>query len=122
MKILQIGLGNMGANHLRVLNVLNGIEEITIFDKDSLKTKFYSDLYNIKGIESLSEIKDKFFDGILIASPAFTHSDIFKQIASNSKNIFIEKPVGISMSEKREIKKNCELVLFIDPFTGRLIS
>jgi predicted dehydrogenase len=105
MKILQIGLGNMGANHLRVLNVLNGIDEITIFDKDSLKTKFYSDLYNIKGIESLSEIKDNFFDGILIASPAFTHSDIFKQIASNSKNIFIEKPVGISMLEKREIKK-----------------
>ena len=39
MKVLLIGLGSMGLNHLRILKLLIKKEDIFIFDNNKLKLK-----------------------------------------------------------------------------------
>ena len=42
-------------------------------------------------------------DGVIICSPSNYHIDQIKQISQNIKNIFCEKPLGLSVNEIMEV-------------------
>ena len=50
-------------------------------------------------------ISSKEIDSIVIASPADTHKDYIIKSLSNYKNVFVEKPLCLSLKDALEIKK-----------------
>lgn len=90
-KIALIGLGNWGANHLRVLiknNLLAGI-----YDKNK-KIK------NFKNFKNLDEISfDKNVKGVIIATPPNTHFELAKFFIQKKIPVLVEKPVCLNFKD-----------------------
>ena len=99
-----IGFGRIGRVH--AANIL-AAEDINlqmivdpILDVDKILTN--------KGIRQSKDIGDLFdlrnIDGVIICSPSKYHVDQIKQISQKTKNIFCEKPLGLSINEIMEAK------------------
>ena len=91
MKTLLIGLGVMGSNHLRVLNMLLPKNEIIIYDKNQKKLDEclkYNKISQSKNLESLLSISSK----VIIATSTNSHINLIKKcikfarIKTNYKN------------------------------------
>ena len=76
-KIAIIGLGAMGKNHYRILNMLDGVEVCALCDviqNDPYKEPFFHDVD-----EMLDTAKP---DAVIIAVPTFLHKDFVRQAFS----------------------------------------
>lgn len=102
IRIGIIGVGKMGQNHLRVLSLLRGVEIAFIYDADLELAKKIAAQYGVKALSQPYAMLDT-VDAIVIASPTSTHADVFKNVARQVRNIFIEKPLAATLAEAREI-------------------
>ena len=100
-KIALIGCGNWGKNIARNLFQMNALA--CVYDP-------YSDLARevTKDLKlrdySLNEIfSDKSINAVVIATSADTHVDIAKQALLNNKDVLIEKPFCLSLSDAKYI-------------------
>ena len=92
MKVVQIGVGGWGKNHLRVLSefgVLSAVCDTSSQRAEESGKKYSVNFYN--SFESLLEHEE--FDAALVCTPTFTHSDITKRLIENKKHVFVEKPM-----------------------------
>ena len=102
-KVGLIGLGQWGKNIYRNLEALNVIEKVYDNDIKNL-SQFVTNKSKIaKKPNDL--ILAKNIDHIFIASPASTHKDYIIKSLLNNKNVFVEKPLCLSLKESHEIKK-----------------
>ena len=77
MKIVQIGTGGWGKNHVRVLSELGVLTAIC--DTDAQRSKEYGEKYSVNHYESLDDmISSEEFDGALVVTPTSTHTNIAK--------------------------------------------
>jgi predicted dehydrogenase len=104
VKIGLIGVGNMGKNHLRVLNILKDADIKFIYDPDETKLESLRNQYELNFTNQLEENLDG-LDAIVIASPTKYHFDYIKLCAGKVKNIFVEKPMTATIEEANEVKK-----------------
>lgn len=102
IRIGIIGVGKMGQNHLRVLSLLRGVEIAFIYDADLELAKKIAAQYGVKALSQPYAMLDT-VDAIVIASPTSTHADVFKNVARQVRNIFIEKPLAATLAEAREM-------------------
>ena len=63
----------------------------------------------------------KTIDSVIIASPAITHKDYIIKSLKNNKNVFVEKPLCLSLKDSREIEKVANEVNKT-VFTGHLLQ
>lgn len=127
IRVGLLGLGVMGVNHLRVLNMLKGVEISFIYDQDLSRSQFYSNMYQVNVAKDLQE-EMSLVDGVIIATPTSTHAE-YIQIASNFVNyIFVEKPMVSNLKEVDKIndlkRKNSALVIqvgFIERFNPAVV-
>ena len=102
-KVGMIGLGNWGKNIYRNLNYFNVVE--LVYDSD-LNNPNLNLIKNNKITKNIDDIfLSKTIDSIIIASPAITHKDYIIKSLKNNKNVFVEKPLCLSLKEAREIEK-----------------
>ena len=119
VRVGQIGLGQWGKNIYRNLEALNVIEKVYDNNKENLlryvscKSKIANNPNDI--------ILSQDIDCIFIASPASTHKDYIIRSLLNHKNVFVEKPLCLSLEETYEIKKISEQVNRI-VFVGHLLQ
>ncbi len=104
IKIGIIGLGKMGQNHLRNLNMLKDVEICFIYDIDKKMTIKIASQYDVKVSKNLGDDL-KHADGVVIVTPTFTHYDYIKQVSKYVKNIFVEKPLTDKIETSRDIVK-----------------
>ncbi|MEZ0289799.1 MAG: Gfo/Idh/MocA family oxidoreductase [Sulfolobales archaeon] len=112
----RVGIGIIGAGfisdtHARVLRDLRDLAEIRgVFSRSLEKTKFFAEKHGIpKVYSSLSELlSDDSVDAVVIATPNYTHKSIAVECAKSGKNIFLEKPIALSVEEGREIIEEAE--------------
>ena len=117
-KVGQIGLGQWGKNIYRNLEALNVIEKVYDNNKENL-LRYVS--YKSKIANNPNDIiLSQDIDSIFIASPASTHKDYIIQSLLNNKNVFVEKPLCLSLKDALEIQK---LSLEVDKivFVGHLL-
>jgi len=106
IKIALMGCGNWGKNIARNLSEMNALS--CIYDPDSNIAKKISNDLGLPN-KSLKEIfSDKGIDGIVIASSAETHIDIAKQALLSNKDVLIEKPFCLSLSDAKNISDLAE--------------
>lgn len=95
-----LGLGVMGRHHCRVLNTLEGVEFVGVFDPaphlgDSVEGK--------PVFKDMEEFLDLGFDYCVIAAPTIYHLDIAQELAARKVHALIEKPVASSLSEAQQL-------------------
>jgi predicted dehydrogenase len=103
-RLLLVGLGRFGTNHLRVLKQLSnerlcdlvGVVEIR---KQALDPGVVADL---QVTTSLDELLPE-CDAVDIVTPTDTHYEIVKRCLNAGKDVFVEKPLTSSSTEASEL-------------------
>ena len=98
-RILLIGLGRWGANHLRLLKSM----PVELFVSD-LDQRRLSD----SGVPASHQTTDSraFFskvDGAVVATPAQSHFELGKELLEMDKDVFVEKPITLVSAEAKTL-------------------
>jgi UDP-N-acetylglucosamine 3-dehydrogenase len=102
MKLLLIGVGRWGKNHLRALTSL--VDELYVVDSDpgQLKTceefSIPHDRLSTHYLDFLDRV-----DGVDIVTPADSHLAICRDCFIKGKHVFVEKPIALTSQEAREM-------------------
>ena len=102
MKLLLIGVGRFGKNHLKTLvdlvdelyvvdsdpNQLKACEEFSI-PRDRLSTDYHDFLDRVEGVD--------------VVTPADSHLSICKECFEKGKDVFVEKPIALTSAEAKEM-------------------
>ena len=102
-----IGVGHLGKKHL--VNVLNHPTATCagLFDIDSSTLKKVAKDTGVYATQSLEEIIEK-SDALIIAVPTSEHFSVGKACLEAGKDIFIEKPLCLTLEEADELVKQAK--------------
>ena len=104
MKIVQIGTGGWGKNHIRILAQLGVL--VAVCDANKERSREYGEKYSVNYYYSLQEIIQKEeFDAAFIVTPTITHYEIASKLLEAKKHVFVEKPLTYESSEGEKLKE-----------------
>jgi UDP-N-acetylglucosamine 3-dehydrogenase len=98
-RILLIGLGRWGANHLRVLQSMPIDLFVADSDPERLSSSRVSQSHRSADAHSLFPI----IDAAVVVTPAQTHFEICRDLLDAGKDVFVEKPISLKSEEAREL-------------------
>tara|TARA_B100001250_G_scaffold268659_1_gene231806 strand:- start:1527 stop:2495 length:969 start_codon:yes stop_codon:yes gene_type:complete len=104
-KVCVVGAGYWGKNHIKTLYELGSlggiVENNTVLFQDILK------LYpNVELYSSLEDaLKNDYFSGFTLATPAETHYELSKIIIEANKHLLVEKPFTLNIENAEELIK-----------------
>ena len=100
-----IGFGRIGKIHLKNAIQMGNTKLKIIIDPLIEETRIleYPDIKISKDLSSLNRVGP--INGIIICSPSNYHLEHIKEASKITKNIFCEKPLGLSIDEIIEIKE-----------------
>ena len=97
-----IGCGFWGANFARIASQSQKLKWCA--DLDSKQTQKMEERYKVKTTQDYKEIlDDEEVEGVIIATPASTHHEVAKTALEAGKNVLVEKPMAITVSECEEL-------------------
>ena len=114
----MIGLGNWGKNIYRNLEAFNVLRKVYDSNTENLIKTVTSKIKIANNAEEVIFSKD--IDNIVIASPADTHKKYILKSLSNNKNVFVEKPLCLSLKDALEVKQLTHKVKKV-VFVGHLL-
>jgi len=107
MKIVQIGTGGWGKNHIRILSQLGVLSAVC--DIDSQKSEEYGKKYSVNHYESLDDLLiSEEFDGAFVVTPTSTHIEIATKLLEVKKHVFVEKPMTYKSEDGEKLVKLAE--------------
>ena len=114
LNIALIGCGNWGKNIARNLHQIGTLA--CIYDADQNLSKKLNKNFKLHNYSINDIFKNENIQALVIASTAKTHKDIAEEALLNNKDVLIEKPFCLSLSEattlsKLAIKKNRVLMV-----------
>lgn len=109
-KIVVIGVGTIGQEHMRVAATLGRASIHGIFDtsEQSLDAaeavyKSYSSDTPIRYTDLETACMDPAADALFICTPNYTHFDVLQVALQSGKPIFLEKPMATSLADAAKI-------------------
>ena len=112
--IALIGCGNWGKNIARNLYQVGSLA--CIYDKNTKLSQKLNHEYMLPTFGLNKIFEDQNINGIVIASPAITHKELAIQALKNDKDVFIEKPFCLSLTDAQklsELAKNKNRILMV---------
>ena len=111
MKIAVVGYGYWGKNLFRNFADLYGAADLKVCDSDSRKLKDIKEAYPLAQVTlNLSNIlTDDEIGAVVISTPAVTHYQLAKECILAGKDIFVEKPLSLTVEEGMELVKLSEI-------------
>ena len=105
IKVAVIGFGYWGPNIVRNFDSqLNCDVEYVVDSSDERLAIVNKNYPNIKTTKNLDDvINNSNIDGVVIATPVFTHYEIAKKALFNDKHVLIEKPMTSSVKEADDL-------------------
>ena len=104
-KVGLIGLGNMGRHHARLLAASKHCELFCVCDLNLQKAQECASVYNIPVVtQNPSELFSQ-VDMVFIAASTHMHLPFIQEALAQSRGVFVEKPLCLSLNEANEIKK-----------------
>jgi predicted dehydrogenase len=104
LKVGVIGAGHLGKFHLNNWAVIDGVQLAGFCDSDDANAKLVSEKYNLpRYIDSEKLIDD--CDIIDIVAPTVFHFELCEAAIKKGKHVFVEKPLGNTMDEARQLVK-----------------
>ena len=100
MKLLLIGVGRWGMNHLKTLTKL--VDELYVVDSDPRQLKVASE-WSIPSDHLSTDYHDFLgrVEGVDVVTPADSHLAICKDFFEKKKDVFVEKPIALSSGEAK---------------------
>jgi len=104
-KIALIGAGYIADFHARGLQTIPDVEIVAVVAKEMDEAKEFAQKYNIKDTYTeISEIIEREdIDAVIIGTPNQFHAPYAIEFLKSGKDVFLEKPMGISAEEGRRI-------------------
>jgi UDP-N-acetylglucosamine 3-dehydrogenase len=101
-RVVLVGLGRMGRNHLRVLRETPGFELVAVVDA---KAEASADLGNVPFLQSVAELGSANigFDAAVVATTTATHHDVALELIAMGKHLLVEKPIASTYADGREV-------------------
>jgi len=127
IKVGVIGVGIMGAYHVKTYSTLKEAALVGVFDVNQSLSNDISLAYKCKSFPSLESILDN-VDAFSVAVPTSAHYQICLTCLNRKKHLLIEKPLAASFSEGQEIvslatAKKCVLAVgMIERFNPAFIK
>jgi predicted dehydrogenase len=102
MKLLLIGVGRWGRNHLKALTQL--VDELYVVDMDPAQLKSCKE-FSIPSDHLSTNYRDFLdrVDGVDVVTPADNHLAICKDCFEKKKDVFVEKPIALTTREAKEM-------------------
>ncbi len=100
-RILLIGLGRWGANHLRVLQSMPIELFVAEHDPERLNSSGVPQSHRAADARSLFPI----VDAAVVVTPAHSHFEICREVLEAGKDVFVEKPISLKSAEARELSE-----------------
>jgi UDP-N-acetylglucosamine 3-dehydrogenase len=98
-RILLIGLGRWGLNHLRVLKSMP--VELFVSDLDEQRLNSSDVAPNHRSKDALSLFPK--IDAAIVVTPGHTHFEISRRLLEMRKDVFVEKPISLKSSEAKQL-------------------
>ncbi len=104
LKVAIIGCGNIAPVHIAALQTLENAELYALCDIDRKRADKFAEKYGAKAVYDYEKILgDPEVDVVHICTPHWLHESMAIAAADMGKNIFLEKPAGISTEEINNI-------------------
>ncbi len=107
MRVLLLGLGRWGVNHLRNLSAMPIELYVAELDAGRLEPARKLGLPEGRLTTSYRDWIDK-VDCVVVVTPAQTHFSICKEVLEAGKDVFVEKPVTLVSEEARQLAELAE--------------
>jgi UDP-2-acetamido-3-amino-2,3-dideoxy-glucuronate N-acetyltransferase len=101
-KILLLGLGRWGANHLRNLNNLPIELYVAEIGEKQLEPARKLGLPAERLTTNYKDFLNK-IDGVVIVTPAQSHFPLCKEFLEAGKDVFVEKPLTLASEESKQL-------------------
>jgi predicted dehydrogenase len=98
-RILLIGVGRWGANHLRILKSM----PIELFVADHHEQRLRA--ARVAGAQCSTDPRSLFekVDAAVVVTPAPTHFDICRELLEMGKDVFVEKPITLVSTDAKKL-------------------
>ena len=104
MKIAQIGMGEWGKNHTRILSDLGVLSAVC--DSNSQKSNECEKKYSVNHYDSVdSLVASEDFDGVFVGTNVLAHVEIVTKLLLEKKHVFVEKPIMYDSGEGEKLKE-----------------
>jgi predicted dehydrogenase len=102
MRLLLIGVGRWGMNHLKTLKKL--ADELYVVDSDPNQLKVCRE-FSIPADHLSTDYRDFLdrADGVDVVTPADSHLAICKECFAKKKDVFVEKPIALTSQDAIEM-------------------
>ncbi len=102
-KVAVIGCGNWGKNLVRNFDNLGFLYKVCDLNPETLNTlkKQYKHVVATNRFDEV--FNDPKVNGVVIATPSFTHYELAKQALLAGKHVYVEKPVATSSEQTLEL-------------------
>ena len=100
-----LGCGKWGLNHVRTANELFGVELALVADRNPLAAdKVVQISRSIKFTSHPEEIiESRDINSVIVATPAETHFELARKLLQKGKNVLVEKPITLELSDARQL-------------------
>jgi UDP-N-acetyl-2-amino-2-deoxyglucuronate dehydrogenase len=100
LKFGLIGLGNIGARHLQILNEIPAIELVAVADnKKELVNNFAAKQPSIPFFTNFDEVLKMDLDIVSICTPHHLHASMAIDALNSGKHVLVEKPMCLSVTD-----------------------
>lgn len=117
MKVAVIGVGSMGANHVRVFGNLDGVDLVGVCDANEANLAKVARRHRINAYSDVSTLLNEAKpDAVAIAVPTTLHKSVASMAIEAGAHVLLEKPIAPTIEEGREIvalakKYNVQLMI-----------
>jgi predicted dehydrogenase len=105
IKILVVGTGSIGIRHISNLRNLGVDVSAFSYRSTEFVEPIRNDLYGVRLVKNLKKALRDEYDAIIVANRTHQHMEVALQAARNKKNLFIEKPLSISIDGCKELQE-----------------
>lgn len=104
IKIGIIGLGNMGSIHVRHVSDQGNTELAAVCDIDEAMRKRINDEYEVDAyIDYIDMLDNADLDGIIIATPHYSHPDMTLAAFDRGIHVLVEKPIAVHVNDAQRM-------------------
>lgn len=101
-----VGCGKIASKHSLIINNLEGASLEAFCDLDLEKAKTLSEEFGSKSFSTVEEMMDTSNpDTLVVLTPSGFHAENIKDLIKYKKNIIVEKPLALKISDLREISQ-----------------
>lgn len=104
-KIVLIGAGRFGGNHLRTLKKLDSskiIKFIGVIDLDPKVRQKIKKNFHVETSDNIQDFLEK-ADGFDVVTPPDSHYKLVKLLLKKNKHVFVEKPLTLKSKQSEEL-------------------